>query len=145
MPMSQAPRIYVRGSYIDIHDNQNVYLSVDKDGEVTTHIDKGRQPEPAVADTTGELPNPLCTPQAEALHAKLCDAGILDAHWQPVGLSFTEKGTLVDYIGEKLGIRGKWKLFGSLWHTESETLRTSKTRGLDQDKTWAFRTRLEAL
>ena len=143
--MSQAPRIYVRGSFIDIHDNQNVYLSVDKDGEVTTHIDKDQQLKPAVDDAPGELPQPLCTPQAEALLTKLRDEGILDARWQPVGLSFTEKGTLVDYIGEKLDIRGKWKLFGSLWHTDSETLRTSKTRGLEQDKTWAFRTRLEAL
>ena len=29
--MSNAPRIYVRGSYIDIHDNENVYLNIDKE------------------------------------------------------------------------------------------------------------------
>jgi hypothetical protein len=63
----------------------------------------------------------------------------------PVGLSFTEKGTLIDYVAERLDIRAKWKLFGALWHTDPETLRTSKARGLDQDKTWAFRARLEAL
>ena len=40
--MSNAPRIYVRGSYIDIHDNENVYLTVDKNGEVTTRIDEAQ-------------------------------------------------------------------------------------------------------
>ena len=48
--MSNAPRIYVRGSYIDIHDNENVYLTVDKDGEVKTHID-----EKQIQKTNGAL------------------------------------------------------------------------------------------
>lgn len=34
-------KVYVQGSYIDVHDNQNVYLSVDK-AEVTVN-DKVRQ------------------------------------------------------------------------------------------------------
>ena len=96
-------------------------------------------------DVTPELPEVLCTPQADALLAKLCDAGMLDAHWQPVGLSFCEKGTLIDYIAGKLGIRSKWKLFGTLWNDDAETLRTSKACGLEQESTWSFRSRLEAL
>jgi hypothetical protein len=96
-------------------------------------------------DVRPELPEVLCTPQAEALLAKLCDAGMLDAHWQPVGLSFCEKGTLIDYIAGELGIRSKWKLFGTLWNDDAETLRTSKARGLEQESTWSFRSRLEAL
>ena len=39
-------KVYVQGSYIDVHDNQNVYLSVDK-AEVTVN-DKVQQ---AAADT----------------------------------------------------------------------------------------------
>lgn len=91
------------------------------------------------------LPEALLTDEARALHARLVEAGLVDEGWMPVGLSFTEKGTLIDYVAERLDIRAKWKLFGTLWHTDPETLRTSKARGLDQDKTWAFRSRLDAL
>ena len=91
------------------------------------------------------LPEVLLTDKARELHARLVEAGMVDEGWMPVGLSFTEKGTLIDYVAERLDIRAKWKLFGALWHTDPETLRTSKARGLDQDKTWAFRSRLDAL
>ena len=91
------------------------------------------------------LPEPLSTPQAEALLAKLCAAGIVDAAWQPVGLSNAEKGTLVEYIVEKLGIHSKWKFFGNLWKIDPETLRTAKARGHDQSKTWKFRSKLDSL
>ena len=91
------------------------------------------------------LPEALLTDKARGLHARLCEAGMVDEAWMPVGLSFTEKGTLVDYVAERLDIRAKWKLFGALWHIDPETLRTSKARGLDQDKTWAFRSRLDKL
>ena len=91
------------------------------------------------------LPDILNTPEAEALFVKLHAEGIVDAGWQPVNLSNAEKGTLIEFIAEKLNIRNKWKLFGTLWNTDSETLRTSKARGLEQDKTWKFRDRLDAL
>ena len=91
------------------------------------------------------FPEVLCTPEARTLYSKLSQAGWLDEHWQPVGLSNAEKGTLIEYIAEELDIRAKWKFFGRLWAIDSETLRTSKTRGLEQDKTWKFRERLDAL
>lgn len=104
------------------------------------------QPSPEGEGAAGiAVPEVLLTDEARALLAKLVEAGIIDDEWQPVGLSFTEKGTLIDYVAERLDIRAKWKLFGALWHTDPETLRTSKARGLDQDKTWAFRSRLDAL
>ena len=95
--------------------------------------------------TPEALPEVLLTDAARELHAKLCREGMVDEGWMPVGLSNAEKGTLIDYVAERLDIRAKWKLFGSLWHTDPETLRTSKARGLDQDKTWAFRSRLDKL
>lgn len=103
---------------------------------------------PSPRERDGErpsLPEVLLTDEARALHAKLVEAGMVDERWRPVGLSFTEKGTLIDYVAERLDIRAKWKFFGALWHVDPETLRTSKARGLDQDKTWAFRSRLEEL
>ena len=84
---------------------------------------------PAAPSPTREpLPEALLTDEARALHARLCEAGMIDDEWQPVGLSFTEKGTLIDYVAERLDIRAKWKFFGALWHTDPETLRTSKDR-----------------
>ena len=91
------------------------------------------------------LPDILSTPEAEALFVKLHAEGIVDAKWQPLSLSNAEKGTLAEYIAEKLNIRNKWKLFGNLWKMDSETLRTAKARGLEQDKTWKFREQLNAL
>jgi hypothetical protein len=91
------------------------------------------------------LPEALQTEEAMKLRDKLMKASLVDKRWQPVGLTFTEKGTLIEYIADKLGIRSKWKLFGTLWNVDAETLRTSKTRGLEQEKTWMFRSRLEAL
>ena len=133
--------IYSGGSYNEIHDCENVYLSCEK---AEVHVDK----KPVVSEAQEEpmaLPKELLTDAARTLHAKLMEADIVDAEWQPVGLSFSEKGTLIDYVAERLEIRSKWKFFGALWHTDSETLRTSKARGLDQDKTWAFRSRLDTL
>ena len=124
------------GPMFDIHDNQHVVIVNRKEPSAP------QKKEEAEANM---LPDVLCTDQAKALHAKLCEAGMVNEDWQPVGLSFTEKGTLIEYVADWLDIRAKWKLFGALWHVDPETLRTSKARGLEQDKTWAFRSRLEAL
>ena len=91
------------------------------------------------------IPELLSTPEAKALHTKLQQAGMVDADWQPIALSNAEKGTLAEYIADKLGIKSKWKLFGGLWKVDAETLRTAKARGLDQDKTWEFRNKLNEL
>ena len=140
--------IYSGGSYNEIHDCENVYLScekaeirVDKKPTLCTSAPDANSDEPAPI----ALPDVLRTPEAEALLEKLGEAGVLDAQWHPVGLSNAEKGTLIEYISEKLDIRAKWKFFGRLWAIDSETLRTSKSRGLEQDKTWKFRERIDAL
>jgi hypothetical protein len=137
------------GTVVEIESVQTMNLHIDKGqvcfGEHGLQEVIASQTAEEDLDAPEELPDALCTPQAEALLAKLCDAGMLDARWQPVGLSFSEKGTLIDYIAEKLGIRSKWKLFGTLWNDDAETLRTSKARGLEQESTWSFRSRLEAL
>ena len=133
--------IYSGGSYNEIHDCENVYLTCEK---AEVHVDKT-----PIADAPHEegtpLPDILLTDKARELHVRLMEAGMVDEAWMPVGLSNAEKGTLIDYIAERLDIRAKWKFFGALWHTDPETLRTSKARGLDQDKTWAFRSRLDKL
>ena len=138
------------GTVVEIESVQTMNLHIDKgqvcfgENGLQEVIRSAADSPQSDTDETAVLPDVLCTPQAEALLAKLCDAGMLDAHWQPVGLSFSEKGTLIDYIAEKLGIRSKWKLFGTLWNDDAETLRTSKARGLEQESTWSVRSRLEA-
>ena len=92
-----------------------------------------------------ELPEVLSTSEAKTLHNKLQREGMVDTNWQPLGLSNAEKGTLVEFIADKLGIKSKWKLFGALWKVDAETLRTAKARGLEQDKTWEFRNKLAKL
>ena len=139
-----------------IHFNFNFHAPVGQNiahvDKLETHFDKDMNMQ--VVDTKtmmdpdeeeSPLPEILCTPQAEALLAKLRNAGMVDAMWNPVGLSNAEKGTFAEYLAEKLGIHSHWKFFGRLWHLNSETLRNSKKRGLDQEKTWKFRSKLDDL
>ena len=120
--------------------------------KLETHFDKDMSMQ--VIDTGAvmnadeeepHLPEILCTRQAQSLLAKLRHAGIVDESWNPVGLSNAEKGTLAEYLAEKLDIHFHWKFFGQLWRINSETLRTSKARGLEQEKTWNFRYKLDEL
>lgn len=121
---------------LETHFDKDMNMQV-VDTEAMMHLDDD--------DAEPLLPEILCTPQAEALLAKLRRAGWVDERWNPVGLSNAEKGTLAEYLAEKLGIRFHWKFFARLWHINSETLRTSKRRGLDQEKTWKFRSKLDGL
>ena len=107
-------------------------------------VDANAMTNPDV-DAKPALPEILCTHQAQSLLVKLRNAGMVDEQWNPTGLSTAEKGTLAEYLSDKLGIHSHWKFFGLLWNINSETLRTSKRRGLDQEKTWNFRSKLEDL
>ena len=141
------------GTIIEIENVQTMNLSVDKgqvcigDQSLSDFVQSATTQQAASEGEEDkiELPDVLSTPQAQTLFAKLHSAGLLDKGWKPIGLSNSEKGTLIDYIAETIDIRHKWKLFGTLWKVDSETLRTAKARGLDQDKTWKFRQRLDAL
>lgn len=129
------------GNYIAHVDKLEAHFDKDMtmqvvDTDAMTNPDEEKEPI---------LPEILCTHQAQSLLAKLRNAGMVDEQWNPVGLSNAEKGTLVEYLSEKLDIHSHWKFFGSLWNINSETLRTSKARGLDQGKTWDFRTKLDNL
>ena len=120
----------------------------DKDMTMQVVDTKGASPQPSPEGEGAAgiaVPEVLLTDEARALLAKLVEAGMIDDEWQPVGLSNAEKGTLAEYITERLSISAKWKLWGNLWGMNPETLRTAKARGLEQEKTWAFRTRLDAL
>ena len=73
--------IYVQGSYIDIHDNENVYLSVDK-GEV--HLQNTISANNPAEMPSAEIPAELHTEEAGKLLALFTEAGMLTTNWQPV-------------------------------------------------------------
>ena len=129
-------KVYVQGSYIDVHDNQNVYLSVDK-AEVTVN-DKVRQ-------APGEVPEQLKSEAAEALKEDLVDAGMLTDDWQPIDLSGTERALVAKAVSERLKINEIWQVFGQLWGEKPETLRSYLNKALDQKKSLKFQDRLKAI
>ena len=130
--------IYVQGSYIDIHDNENVYLTVDK-GEV--HLQNAGKPDTPQAEILSELQ----TEEADTLLRRFTEAGLLTDDWQPVGLSLGEKGILASFLAERLGIKHLWQLFAPMWEVKPSTLRRAWNKALDQNKTADFLKKLKLI
>ena len=132
--------INVQGSYIDVHDNETVYLSVDK-AKVSMDKSDGSVVEEEKAGAA--VPDVLASEEAKELLESLVDADMLTNDWQPVGLSATEKGELAMQLAMKLDISNVWQVFGSLWGMKPETLRAAFNRGRDQKKNATFQDRLK--
>lgn len=124
--------VTINGPMFDIHDNQHV----------ETHVHYA-EPAPATRTPEGILPDTLRTPRAEALLARLVDAGLTDEHWQPLSLSNAEKGVLASLLADRLEIGNRWKFFGRLWGMNPETLRTAFNKGMDQHRTADFMERVK--
>lgn len=120
--------IYVQGSYIDVHDNENVYLTVDK-GEV--HVGE-QQTRPNKI----EVPKVLADSKQ---WQKVIQAGLVDADGQPA-VSRPEAALIADMLAEALGIANKWKFFEQLWHRNN--MRGDYNTALDQRKSLQFQDRL---
>ncbi len=119
----------MQGSYIDIHDNEEVNLSVDK-GEV--HVgDSQLSPEERV------IPEVLAN--SELWH-KVQQAGLVNADGLPT-VSRPEAALLADMLAERLGITNKWKFFERLWHRNN--MRGDYNTALDQRKSLEFQERLK--
>ena len=120
--------IYVQGSYIDVHDNENVYLTVDK-AEMNVS---------AKAQKTGsEIPQVLAESE---LWQKVKDAGLVDADGQPT-VSRTEAALLANMLAQRLGITNKWKVFERLWHRNN--MRGDYNSALEQRKSLEIQERLK--
>ena len=107
--------IYVQGSYIDVHDNGNVYLSVDKaDVRLTEGAGQTGGTEKAEAP---ELPEPLRSEEAETIWHDLRKAGFIgpDGYGLAEGVSANQATYIADRMASRLGIVKKWKVFGQLW------------------------------
>ena len=88
-----------------------------------------------------QLPECLCTELAEALLAKAVKAGWMDRGWQPL-VSSTEAALLAMYLSKQLNIEHVWKVFGSLWHRNKDTLRQKYNEALNQQKSLDFQTKM---
>lgn len=83
------------------------------------------------------------TPEVRSLMARLVEAGLLDAAWQPVGLSNAQKGVLALLLARRLDIPNLWQVFGGLWGMKPETLRTACNKGMEQRRTMVFMERVK--
>ena len=123
--------IYVQGSYVDIHDNEVVNLSVDK-AQV-------RVGDHQVLPQASDVPEVLADSEQ---WQKVMQAGLVDADGQPT-VSRTEAAMIADMLAERLGIANKWKFFEQLWHRNN--MRGDYNTALDQRKTLKFQERLKII
>jgi hypothetical protein len=131
--------IYVQGSYIDVHDNENVYLSVDK-----AEVRMGQQ---MAGERTEKRPvsEVLTTERAKELMTRLADADILTDQWQPRELSGAERALVARTLSDRLGIADVWQVFGSLWDEKPETLRSYFNKAYVQKKSLSFQDRIKKI
>ena len=123
--------IYVQGSYVDIHDNEVVNLSVDK-AQV-------RVGDHQVLSQQSDVPEVLAESEQ---WQKVMQAGLVDADGQPT-VSRTEAAMIADMLADRLGIANKWKFFEQLWHRNN--MRGDYNTALDQRKTLKFQEQLKII
>lgn len=126
-----ANTVYVQGSYVDVHDNEVVNLSIDKAGKV--QMGSGQTPE------ASDIPEVLAESE---LWKKLIDAELVNENGQPT-VSRPEAAIMADMISVRLGIDHKWKLFEKLWHRNN--MRGDYNTALEQRKSLNFQERLKNL
>lgn len=99
----------------------------------------------------GVLPAKLSSDKAMLMWQRLQQAGLVDEHYQPVGLSRTLSAVLADEMlmqladeNERLlGIDDKWRPYEILWGRKN--MKADHYRSLNQKKASAFRTKVNKL
>ena len=125
--------IYVQGSYIDVHDNEVVNLSVDK---AQVKLGNGQQESYSV------VPPLLDTPRARELWEKAVEQGWVDEQWQPL-LSRPMAALLADRMAEVLDIDAKWKVFEAMWNRKN--MRNDYNTALNQQQYDEYRKKIERI
>ena len=106
--------IYVQGSYIDIHDNQNVYLSVDK-AQVNV-ADRVRKDDVSLHENEEKLSGVLASEEAMRYWKRLQQKGFVDERCQLKPETTRKQAMYIaEVFAERLGIGSKWKTFERLW------------------------------
>lgn len=125
----------VKGSYIDIHDNEVVNLSVDK-----AQVKIGENGKSGNEAAKGELPDVLKSEKALVLWKKAQDAGWIDEGFRPL-VSRTKAALLAERMSGLLGIQNKWKVFESLWSRNN--MRGDYNDALGQKQSLVFQDKLK--
>lgn len=106
--------IYVQGSYIDIHDNQNVYLSVDK-AQVNV-ADRVRKDDVSLPENEEKLSGVLASEEAMRYWKRLQQKGFVDERCLLKPETTRKQAMYIaEVFAERLGIGSKWKTFERLW------------------------------
>ena len=120
--------VYVQGSYVDVHDNEVVNLSIDK---AEVQVDDTVQP------SAGTVPAVLAESE---LWEKVKQAGFVNDSGQPT-VSRTEAALIANELAGRLGISHKWKVFEELWHRNN--MRGDFNEALEQRKSLEFQEKLK--
>ncbi len=137
--------VYVQGSYVDVHDNEVVNLSIDKSGEVHVNgqvvkdvspevsaeqqqavsLQAEPQPEcvlsetarvPSEAERPVALPPPLGSDEAARYWQRLQRERFVDASCRLLPTTTRQQAMYIaEAFAAKLGLKTKWKLFEQLW------------------------------
>ena len=114
--------VYVQGSYVDVHDNEVVNLSIDKaevqvDGKVLPAKLEAAQGASVADDATAcALTGKLNSEEATVYWKQLQKAGFVDANCQLLPETTRKQAMYIaEAFAEKLGITSKWKTFERLW------------------------------
>ena len=112
------------------------HLEAHFDKDMTMQVvDTEASPRPSPKERGPEV---LLTDEACALHGRLCEAGLVDEAWQPMGLSNAERGVLAFQLAVRLDIQNQWQVFSSLWGTTPSSLRSAYNKANEQRKTMSF-------
>ncbi len=98
--------VYVQGSYVDVHDNEVVNLSIDK---ATLMLND----KPKVHGEADVCP-PLRSEDAMRLWAIAKEHGWVDDDLQP-RVSMNKAAILASVMADVLGLSPRWKAFEELW------------------------------
>lgn len=123
--MMQKMETKLRGDIIEQGGvkNINYYYYPTKDADVTT---------------VGDIPTHLQESKGQALMQNLAKAGMIDDEWQPVNLSGSERALLAKAVCDRLQIYDVWQVFGQLWGSNPNTLRSAYNKAMEQKKTLVF-------
>jgi len=96
------------------------------------------------------LPPKLSSEKAKQMWRILMREGMIDEHYQPVGLSRTEMALLAEEMTIRLADENdnlldikEWKPYETIWHRNN--MKADHQRALNQEKTPEFRNRLKQL
>lgn len=97
-----------------------------------------------------ELPPKLSSEKAMQIWQKLQEAGLIDEHYQPIGLTRTDVALLAEQITIQLADENdnlldikEWKPYETLWRRKN--MKADLRRALTQDKTSEFRDKIKRI